>query len=219
MTLRTRLFALVSAAVAATVILATAAVSASARRAFASVDAQRTAALVEQFRREVTGEADRIAARVERLASSDEVMRTAGDIARSRADRATYVDEAASLAASQGWEVLDLVAEDGTIVSSAQWPARFGYRHPWATKSAATGGAFLQTIEMPHETALGLVAVRRAGARDSGVLVAGGRRLDQSFLQSLVLPAGTRALLYRNVEPEGPRQQLIDASGQVAQAP
>jgi len=60
--------------------------------------------------------------------------------------------------------------------------------------------------------------VRKVAARGGGVLVAGGRRLDQSFLQSLVLPAGTRALLYRNVEPEVSRQQLIDASGQVAQA-
>src|SRR6266850_6634096 len=113
--LRTRLFALVSAAVAVTIILVTWAVSASARRAFAAVDAERTAALVAQFRREFTSEAEQIAARVERLASSDAVLRTASDIARSRADRAAYVDEASSLAASQGWDVLDLVAEDGTI--------------------------------------------------------------------------------------------------------
>src|SRR2546428_2283579 len=218
MTLRTRLFALVSAAVAVTVILVTWAVSSSARRAFAALDAQRTAALVAQFRREFTSQAEQIAARVERLAASDAVLRTASDIARSRADRAAYVDEASLLAASQGWDVLDLVAEDGTIVSSARWPARFGYRHPWATASTAERGAFLQAIELPHETALGLVAVRKVAARDGAVLVSGGRRLDQTFLQSLVLPAGMRALLYRNVEPELSRQQLIDASGQVAQA-
>src|SRR2546422_6977974 len=220
MTLRTRLLALVSAAVAVTVILVTWAVSSSARRAFAALDAQRTAALVAQFRREFTSQAEQIAARVERLAASDAVLRTASDIARSRADRAAYVDEASLLAASQGWDVLDLVAEDGTIVSSARWPARFGYRHPypWATASTAERGALLQAMELPHETALGLVAVRKVAARAGAVLVSGGRRLDQTFLQSLVLPAGMRALLYRNVEPELSRQQLIDASGQVAQA-
>ena len=58
MTLRTRLFALVSAAVAVTVVLVTVAVAASARSAFAAVDAQRTAALVAQFRRELTSEAE-----------------------------------------------------------------------------------------------------------------------------------------------------------------
>jgi hypothetical protein len=119
MTLRTRLFALVSAAVAVTVVLVTIAVAASARNAFAAVDAQRTAALVAQFRREFTSQADQIAGRVERLASSDAVIRTAADIARSSADRGAYVDEASSIAAAQGWDVLDLVAEDGTIVSSA----------------------------------------------------------------------------------------------------
>jgi len=50
------------------------------------------------------------------------------------------------------------------------------------------------------------------------VFIAGGRRLDRQFLQSLALPAGMRALLYRNIEPELSRQQLIDAGGQVAQA-
>jgi signal transduction histidine kinase len=218
MTLRTRLFALVSVAVAVTVVLVTWAVSSSARNAFAEVDAQRTAALVAQFRREFASQADQIAAGVERLASSDAVRRTAADVGRTGADRAAYVDEATSLAAGQGWELLDLVTDDGTIVSSAQWPARFGYKHPWATAAAGERRAFLQTTELPHETALGLVAVRKIAARDGGLIVAGGRRLDSSFLQSLVLPAGMRVLLYRNVEPEVSRQQLIDASGQVAQS-
>jgi hypothetical protein len=136
-----------------------------------------------------------LAAGVERLASSDAVRRTAADAGRAGADRAAYVDEATSLAAAQGWELLDLVADEGTIVSSAQWPARFGYKHPWATAAIGERRAFLQTIELPHETALGLVAVRKVAARDGGLIVAGGRRLDSSFLQSLVLPAGMRALL------------------------
>src|SRR5262245_9730938 len=150
------------------------------------------------------------------LASSDAVRRTAADVARGSADRAAYVDEATALAAAQGWDLLDLATAEGTIVSSAHWPARFGYKHPWATAAIGEHRAFLQTIELPHETALGLVAVRTVAARDGGLIVAGGRRLDPSFLQSLVLPAGMRALLYRNVEPELSRQQLIDASGQVA---
>jgi signal transduction histidine kinase len=194
------------------------AVSSSARNAFADVAAQRTAALVAQFRREFASQADQIAAGVERTASSDAVRRTAADVGRAGADRAAYVDEATALAAAQGWDLLDLVADDGTIVSSAQWPARFGYPHPWAAAAVGERRAFLQTIELPRETALGLVAVRKVASRDGGLIVTGGRRLDSSFLRSLVLPAGMRALLYRNVEPELSRQQLIDASGQVAQS-
>lgn len=223
MTLRTRLFSLVGTAVAVTVILVTWTVSASARRAFAAVDAQRAAALVAQFRREFDTEGKQIAIRLDRIAGADAVTRTAVDVSRSRADYASYVNEAAALAAAQGLDFLDVVADDGRIVSSAQWPARFGYRHPWALQSdtsenAAAAGAFLQTVELPRELALGLVAVRSVKAGDRRVYLAGGRKLDEHFLQSLVLPAGMRALLYRNVEPEVSRQQLIDASGQVAQA-
>src|SRR5262249_21732264 len=189
MTLRTRLFALVSVAVAVTVVLVTWAVSSSARNAFAEVDAQRTAALVAQFRREFASQADQIAAGVERLASSDAVRRTAADIARPGADRAAYVDEATSLAGAQGWDILDLVADDGTIVSSAQWPARFGYKHPWAAAAAGDRRAFLQTIESPRETALGLVAVRRVASRDGGLLVARGPRPRAPFLPAPGPPA------------------------------
>jgi signal transduction histidine kinase len=209
MTLRTRLFALVSAAVTVAVVLVTLAVSASARRAFAVFEAQRTSAIVAQFRREFEHEGEQIAAGIDRLSSSDVMRRTAIDAARSRADRAAYVSEAASVAAQQGWDVLDLVADDGTILSSAQWPARFGYRHPWAA-AAPSGGAYLQAVEFPGETALALVASRKVSAGDSGLIIVGGRRLDRSFLQSLALPAGTRAFLHR--------QQLIDAMGRVSEA-
>src|SRR5206468_7240920 len=57
-TLRTRLFALVSAVVATTVALTTWTVSASARRAFEALDAQRTAALIAQFRGEFARQSD-----------------------------------------------------------------------------------------------------------------------------------------------------------------
>jgi signal transduction histidine kinase len=220
MTLRSRLFALVSAAVAVTVILVTWTVSASARRAFAALDAQRTAALVAQFRRDFAREGEQIALRLERIAASDEIARTAADAGRSKPDFAPYVNEASALAAAQGLDFLDIVAADGTIVSSAHWPARFGYRHPWAGASkgeAPATGAFLQPVELPREIALGLVAVRRVAALDRSLYLTGGRRLDEQFLRSLVLPSGMRALLSRNVEPELSRQQLIDASGQVPQ--
>ena len=51
MTLRLRLFVLVSVIVVITVVLVTATVTWSARRSFAALDAQRTTAMVTQFRR------------------------------------------------------------------------------------------------------------------------------------------------------------------------
>jgi nitrogen fixation/metabolism regulation signal transduction histidine kinase len=220
MTLRNRLFALVSAAVTVTVVLVTWTVSSSARQSFATLDAQRTAALVAQFRREFANEGEQVAVRVERIAQSDEVSRVAADLRRSR-DYAPYVNEAASLAAAQGLDFLNIVAADGTIVSSAEWPARFGYKHPWAaTPSRAAGptGGFLQAVELPQETALGLVATKTVTAGGENLYLAGGRRLDKEFLQSLVLSPGMRALLYRNLQPEVTRQQLIGNEGNVPEA-
>ena len=211
MSLRNRLFALVSGVVVLTVVLVTWAVSSSARQSFATVDAQRSAALVAQFRREFANQGEQVAMRVDRAAQSDAAARVAAGVASSR-DFAPYVNEAAALAVAQELDVLDLVAPDGTIVSSAEWPARFGYQLPWAAKTAATrSGGFLQPIELPDETALALVAVRALPAGARALHVAGGRRLDRKFLQSLVLPPGMRVLLYENLQPEVSGRHLIAA--------
>jgi signal transduction histidine kinase len=207
MSLRNRLWALVSGVVLLTVVLVTLTVSASARRSFATLDAERTAALVEQFRREFASQGTQVAERVDRVAQSDAVSR----IAASR-DAAPYVNEATTVAAAQGLDVLDLATADGTIVSSAEWPARFGYRNGWITTQAVNAPpAFLQAIELPEETTLALVAVRTLSGGAGNLYIAGGRRLDRKFLQSLVLAPGMRVLLYQNLQPEVSSRQLIAA--------
>jgi signal transduction histidine kinase len=208
MSLRNRLFALVSGVVLLTVALVTLTVSASARRSFATLDAERTAALVEQFRREFANQGTDVAERVDRIARSDAVSR----IAASR-DAAPYVSEATTLAAAQGLDVLDLATADGTIVSSAEWPARFGYRNGWITsgQTADPPPAFLQAVEQAEETTLALVAVRTLAGGAGNLYIAGGRRLDRKFLQSLVLVPGMRVLLYQNLQPEISSRQLIAA--------
>jgi two-component system nitrogen regulation sensor histidine kinase NtrY len=219
MTLRARLFVLVAGAIAATVVLVTWTVSSSARRSFAALDGQRTAALVAQFLRAFAAERDQVALRMDRMAASDAVARIAADVGRSRTPSTQHVldvDAAGQIAAAQGLDFLDIVADDGTIMSSAEWAARFGYRHPWVTAASAgsrDAGAALETVSLPDGTALGLLAVRAVPIGDRRLLFVGGRRLDAKFLQSLALPPGMRVLLYRNVEPELSRQQLIDATG------
>src|SRR5208283_4155613 len=76
-------------------------------------------------------------------------------------------------------------------------------------------GVFFEAVELPDETALALVAVRAVSAGERNLYVVGGYRLDRQFLASLPLPAGMRALLYRNFPPV---QTLTDASGPVANA-
>lgn len=220
MTLRMRIFALVSTLVAVTVLLVTWTVSSRARTAFEALDGQRRAALVSQFRRDFDREGEEVVRRLDRVATSDAVGRIAFATGTARANAAPYINEAAAIASAAGLDFLDLVAPDGAIVSSAEWPARFGYQHPWAAHPHANErAAFLELVELPNGAALGLMAVRSIAADSERRLVlSGGRRLDEHFLQSLVLPAGMRALLYRNVDPEISGRELVDANGSVAQA-
>jgi len=218
--LRVRLLLLVCSVVAITVGLVTWTVSLSARSAFEAFDRQRASVLMAQIRREVARQGEEVTRRVDRLVGADSFQRIALDIGRRAGDYAPFIGEAAALASAQSLDFLDLVAEDGTVISSAEWPARFGYRHPWAANRSAheIADAFLQPVELPRDTALGLMTVRRVGAGGRALYVVGGRRLDENFLKSLALPAGMRALLYRNVEPEISKQQLVDSAGTVAQS-
>jgi signal transduction histidine kinase len=221
MRLRYRLFGLVSAVVAVTVSLVTWTISSRARRSFEAVDAERRAALTAQFRREFDREGEEVVRRLARIAASDAMVNLTMDLVTAPSDYARYVNEAEPLAAAYGLDFLDVVAADGIIVSSAHWPSRFGRRHAWAAADAAPHApdrAFLQPIELPNETALGLVAVRDAGSGTRHVRLAGGRRLDRQFLSSLVLPPGMRALLSRHVDDRGSSLHLVDASGPVTDA-
>jgi two-component system nitrogen regulation sensor histidine kinase NtrY len=106
------------------------------------------------------------------------------------------------------------------LISSAQYPARVGYKYDWVTSSRdwREAGAFLKREELPDGVALSLSVVRMLPVGDKKFYIIGGRRLDQNFLASLVLPAGMRTLLYRNLEPGFVSTSLTDSDGVVQQA-
>ena len=220
MSYRAKLLALFTA----TVVLVTAVVaglaSTSLRRSFERQDEQRTAELLSQIRREFSRRGDEVSRRVAAIAAGDAALRMAADLGRPAADPAPYVNEAASLAAMHQLDFLELIAADGSIVSSSQWPARFGYKEEWITAPADWNAqsAFLKREDLPDGSALALIAVRQVHAGDSVLYVAGGARLDRSFLSTLSLPSGMRAMLYLNSEPAFSPPALTDASGPVPQA-
>lgn len=218
MTFRARLLILVALTVAVTVGLTTWAVSAFTQRTFEAMDEERTQALLAQFRREFARRGDEVVRRIEGIANAEGTLRLAIDISRGAPDYSAYVSEAGALAAAHGLDFLELAAHDGVVVSSAHHPARFGYKSEWVAKPVEWNrqGAFLKAEELPGEMALSLAAVRVVAAGDKKLYLIGGRRLDREFLGTLVLPAGMRALLYRNFEPGFSAQALTDAIGPVA---
>jgi len=169
------------------------------RNAFEKTENQRTAALVAQFQREFTRRGDDVAKRVDAIAASDSVTRMANALNGTSADFAEYFDLARVMAESRQLDFLEILDGKGTIVSSAQWPAKFGYPEAaFESISAAGQDAFLKLEELQDSTALGFFAVRVVRAGDHSAYVVGGRRLDRNFLLALDLPADTRALLYQN---------------------
>jgi len=168
-------------------------VSLRTREAFAQADQERTSGLVAQFHREFDRRGAEVKTRLERMAASDEVSRIAFDLGRG-GDSSNYLSEAATLAQQYGLDFLELLGPDGTIISSAQWQARFGYKEAIPESSSA---AFLKKEELSDGNAVGLFAVKTLRAGETTLYLVGGERLDREFLQSLATPAGTQLLLYR----------------------
>ena len=217
MTFRTKLLLIFTIAVIATVALVEVLVLGSTRRAFEGVESQRVDALVAQFQLEF----DR---------SKQEIVRAVNGVARSdalrdfvtKADYWPYrdVDEAQNLASAQGLKLLELVADDGTIISSAEWQAHYGYPEEWLTRPADWHGmgAFLKREELADGVALSLVAVAAADVADRKLFVVGGQEMDRDFLATLVLPKGMRVLLYRNLEPQFSPSELVASDSRIGDA-
>jgi two-component system nitrogen regulation sensor histidine kinase NtrY len=184
------------------------------RNAFEKTEAQRTSALVAQFQREFDRQGEEVARRVGAIAGSDSVSRMATTLNAASPDSAGYLDLAHSLADSHQLDFLEFVDAHGTIISSAQWPAKFGYPEvAFESLSGSTEqGFFLKQEELQDSTALGLVAVRAVHVGERPVFAIGGRRLDKNFLSALDLPADMRALLYQNRGDHFSPDLLLDPS-------
>ena len=190
------------------------------RRAFERANEDQTAALVAQFRREFDRRGEEVAHRVETIAGSETATRMALAVSRGPADYSAFVNEAKTLADNQQLDFLEFVDSRGTILSSAQWPAKFGYKENSAAAFAdgsPNKNAFLRQEELPDGAALSLSAMRQVEVGDNPLYVIGGRRLDKDFMGSLELPAGMRAMLYPNLAKGFFAELLIAPAGSVQQ--
>jgi signal transduction histidine kinase/type II secretory pathway pseudopilin PulG len=188
---------------ALTVIVSVAAVSAivllTARRAFDRANDDQTSALVAQFTQEFSRRGDEVSKRLQAAASTPEASRIAVAAAQTPSRYTGFVDDAQAIAQIEQLDFLEFADDRGTIISSAQWPAKFGYQEPLAAGSPSTT-PFLKDEESPSGHALGLFSIRAIAAGDRKLYMIGGIRLDRNFLSSLKLPSGMRVMLYENVD-------------------
>lgn len=231
MTLRQKLLLLFSLTVAGAVAAVAWTVLVRVRQIFDQRDQRETTLFVSQFQREFQHRSAEVAAAVDRLAAEERVRAMAFELVQS-GDTAPYLTEAQTLAADAQLDFLEIVGPDGNVVSSAQWPARFGY--PETAVSAATRAPFLKSEGLPDGSdALGLFAVGAVRGAEPAVHLIGGKRLDASFLADLPGASGMQIYLYSDAAPDPGAAQanatampmpvfdakrLIGASGEVADA-
>jgi two-component system nitrogen regulation sensor histidine kinase NtrY len=231
--LRQKLLLLFSLTVAAAVAAVAWTVLVRIRQVFEQWDQEETALFVSQFQREFQHRSADVTATVDRIAGQERVRSMAFEMVQS-GDTAPFLNEAQTLAQDSRLDYLEIIGPDGKIVSSAQWPARFGYFEPFTWVDQTT---FLKTEDLPDgSSAIGIFANRSVGLSEStaaqSVRILGGKRLDKSFLADLPGAPGMLVSLYKNADqiptaghptlgPDGalfdPRR-LISASGEVPNA-
>ena len=218
MSFRQKLLLIFALTVFLCVVVISASVWSTMQRSFERANDDRANAVAAQFRSEFQRRGDEVVRKVEAAAASESVQRIALEINRGAADSGGYVSEARNLASQQHLDFLELVDHQGTILSSAQWQAKFGYPEPAIPSAIGSAGAFLKREELPNGSTLGLFAVRVAGVGEQPLCVIGGERLDQGFLSTLDIPAGTRVLLYQNLDANWNPKSLLDLNGPAAGA-
>lgn len=203
---------------ALTVLLSVAAVgwlvSSMIRRAFQRAENEGTTALFTQFQREFGRQGEDLVRRVQAISASEPVVRMTTALQGTSTDSSGYFDLARQMADGYQLDFLEFVDGKGTIISSAQWPAKFGYPESGFEElsSSTEQPAFLKQEELQEGTAVGLFAVRASRVGEHPVYVIGGRRLDKRFLSGLDLPPGMRVLLYQNRGEHFSPDLLVDPS-------
>ncbi len=215
MTFRAKLFWIFTLALALSVSVIAVGVSEVARRAFNQLSGQYTGAFMGQFRQEFARSGQEIVNRVKGIAEEQATVRMAVELSLPKGDASIYVNDARGGAQSHQLDFMDFVNSDGTIISSVEWPARYGYKMDWVAQPEdwVSLGSFLMKVDTQDGLQLGLMAVSRVPVADKAIYVIGGQRMGKDFLASLVLPAGMRSLLYMNLDTDFQPADLVDASG------
>jgi two-component system, NtrC family, nitrogen regulation sensor histidine kinase NtrY len=195
---RRRLLLLFALTVLLSVASVTVIISTWTRRAFDHANDERTAAFVAQFHREFENHGEDVSRRIQSIAADSNANRMLVAAAQTTPDYSPFLDTAQVIAGTQRLDFLEFADDRGTIISSKQWPAKFGYNDPFVTQSPPAT-PFLKEEELPSGPALGLFAIRSMTAVGRRLYIIGGIRLDKDFLATLNPPAGTSVMLYETL--------------------
>lgn len=222
MSFRSKVALATAVAVAVSVWVVALAVTSLITNTFERRDAERTAAFLDQFHREFASRGIDIARRVEAIAGSADLARIAAAAAEPAPDTSQFLNDAAGLAQEQSLDLLSIAGPDTALISSAHWPARFGYKEEWLAqqRDAQPSAAFLKREELADGTeTIGLFAVRKVRSAVGPIYVAGGQRVSQTFLQSFILPPGMTLELWDS-KARAPRAGLsMDGSRMLSVIP
>jgi two-component system nitrogen regulation sensor histidine kinase NtrY len=188
-------------------------------RQLAQVQRRQADTLVTQSQREFLRRGDEVSDALQEIAEAEATLRMAIDLSRPQSDPSLYARDARAIATSRQLDFLEFVRDDGTLISSAQWPGRIGFKNDWVTQQADWNQqkAFLAKVELPDTVDLGLLAVRTVGVGEKKLYIIGGRRLDSNFLQALTVPEGMQVFFYRNLESAFVPDALVDSEGAASQ--
>jgi signal transduction histidine kinase len=214
-TFRSKLFWIFTVALALSVAVIAVGVSEVTRRVFLQMNNQYTDAFVGQFRQEFARSGQEVVNRVKAIAEEQSTVRMAVELSLPKGDASLYVNDARGVSQSHQLDFMDFVNSDGTIISSVEWPARYGYKMDWVAQPQdwVSLGSFLMKVDTQDGPQLGLLAVSRVPVADKAIYVIGGRHMGKDFLSSFVLPAGMRSLMYLNLDNDFQAADLVDANG------
>ncbi len=219
MKLRTKLAIFTVAAVCGSLAVLAWSVNRFVRRQFDEAQRQQADTLVTQSQREFLRRGDEVSYALQGIAEAEGTLRMAIDLSRPQSDPSIYARDARGIATSRQLDFLEFVRDDGTLISSAQWPGRIGFKNDWVTQRTDWDQqkAFLAKVELPDTVDLGLLAVRIVGVGEKKLYIIGGRRLDSGFLQALTVPEGMQVFFYRNLENAFVPDALVDSEGPASQ--
>ena len=219
MTFRTKLFVLFMLALLLSVGTVAAGAILLTRRMLDDSNRRHSEALLGQFQRQFERRGQDVAHQVQAIADAEATVRMAIELNRPQADVSVYVNDARGVSQAHQLDFLDFVSNDGSIISSNEWPSHFGAKMDWLVQPQdwAARGPFLAKVNTQDGPALGLMSVSTVRVGDKDLYIFGGARMGRDFLSSLVLPSGMRALLYLNLDSSFQAENLIGESGPVPQ--